>query len=214
MSQFITSISSFFNQHSIKGFLDEQEGVALAEMAYALADKGPCLEIGSYCGKSSVYLGMAIREHASTLYSVDHHRGSEEHQVGEGYHDSELFDSELGVFDSFPTFRHTLKIANLEDTVVPIVTSSETAVKDWRTPLSFVFIDGGHSPEQAMRDCTTWSKHVLPGGILAIHDIFEKPEEGGQGPYLAMQALLEQGRFVYEKKVLSLVCLRKLEANK
>jgi len=186
--------STFFQQHSIKGFLASHEGEALFEYAGKAKAVGPCLEIGSYCGKSTVYIGLACKDSGNTLYAVDHHRGSEEHQLGEEYHDQALYDHGVQQMDSLPCFRETLKLAQLEDTVIPVVASSALALRHWQTPLGFAFIDGGHSPQMAMDDCTGWAEKIAPGGLLAIHDIFERPEDGGQGPYLGMQAVLNSGK--------------------
>jgi len=202
-------LKSFFEEHSIKGFLDHEEGLALNRYALLQAEFGPCLELGSYCGKSTVYLGWACRERNQTLYAVDHHRGSEEHQHGEYYHDPDLYDVNLGLVDSFPLFRRTLHLADLGNTVVPIVASSELARREWQTPLSLVFIDGGHSEPMAIADCLQWSEKLAPNGVLAIHDIFEKPEDGGQGPFLGMKAVLATGDFVLEHQTKTLVFLRK-----
>lgn len=186
------------------------EGEALYQYARSAAAVGPCLEIGSYCGKSSVYLGLACKQTMNTLYAVDHHRGSEEHQRGESYHDSELYDVHAGQMDSFPAFRRTLALAQLEDSVVPLVAASELVLRDWRRPLGLVFVDGGHSDEAALRDCLGWSENVAAGGYLAIHDIFERPEEGGQAPYLAMQAVLEHQHFTQVDRIQSLVVLQRM----
>jgi len=199
----------FFQHHSIKGFLAEQEGLALFRYALAAESIGPCLEIGSYCGKSTVYLGVACKESANSLYAVDHHRGSEEHQLGEEYHDSELFNAGLQLMDSFPAFRRTLVLAGLEQTVLPVVASSALCLRHWATPLGLAFIDGGHSPEMAMADCLGWSRHIAEGGFLAIHDIFESPNDGGQGPYLGMRAVLRAGGFELLEQVESLVILQR-----
>ncbi|MCZ6711619.1 MAG: class I SAM-dependent methyltransferase [Gammaproteobacteria bacterium] len=168
---------------SIKGFLHPEEGARLYDLALGAAQIGPCLEVGSYCGKSTLYLGAACQERGQVLYAVDHHRGSEEHQAGEEYHDPELFDAEACKLDSFREFRATLARAGLEDCVIPVVTSSELAGRHWLTPLGLVFIDGGHSLEAAFTDYRTWAPHVMPGGYLAIHDIFENPADGGQAPF-------------------------------
>ncbi len=204
---------AFFHRHKIKGFLDDEEGLALYQLALDAAASGPCLEIGSYCGRSSVFLGLACKKKGNTLFSVDHHRGSEEHQLGEYYHDKDLYDSKQQQIDSFPYFRQTLKLAGLEQTVVPLVAASKLVAKHWRTPLGLVFVDGGHSPHMSREDCLMWAEKVSQGGFLAIHDIFEKPEEGGQGPFLAMRALLDTGNYQLLKKVRSLGILTKLNAG-
>ena len=194
---------------SIKGFLAADEGEALFNFALKSAALGPCLEIGSYCGKSTVYLGMACRERHNTLFSLDHHRGSEEHQQGEQYHDAELYDPISGKMDSFPSFRQTLAAAELEQTVVPIVSPSATVARHWATPLSMVFIDGGHSLESALSDYRCWAHHIKPGGILAIHDIFPDPTLGGQAPYHIWQLAQASGLFECLPTVNTLGLLRR-----
>ena len=180
---------------SIKGFLAPEEGEALYQHALDTAAIGPCLEIGSYCGKSTVYLGAACRERGNTLFALDHHRGSEEHQLGEEYHDAALYDAAISKMDSFPVFRQTLASAGLEDTVVPVVSTSAIAARHWGTQLGMVFIDGGHSLEAALTDFRSWASHVAPGGILAIHDIFPDPADGGQAPYEIWKLAKASGLF-------------------
>ncbi len=180
---------------TVKGFLAPEEGEALFNLALDVADIGPCLEIGSYCGKSTVYLGTACKQTGNTLFALDHHRGSEEHQPGEEYHDPELFDPALGAFDTFREFRRTMTRADLDDHVVPLVTSSAVAGRHWQTPLGLVFIDGGHSFEAAETDYVTWAEKVAPGGILAIHDLFPNPEEGGQAPITIYRRGVDSGLF-------------------
>lgn len=169
--------------NNIKGFLAPDEGEALYRYVLETVDLGPCLEVGSYCGKSTVYLGSAAKSKGGIVYAVDHHRGSEEHQKGEEYHDPDLYDSRAQLMDSFREFRKTMRAASLEETVVPIVASSRIASKRWVTPLGMVFIDGGHSFEAAVTDYRSWVSHIVAGGVLAIHDIFPDPAKGGQAPY-------------------------------
>ena len=180
---------------TVKGFLDPLEGQALYDKCLQACEIGPCLEIGSYCGKSTVYLGAACQSRDMTLFAVDHHRGSEEHQLGEEYHDAELYDSSVGLMDSFKVFREVMREANLEDHVVPIVAPSKVASRNWSTPLGMVFIDGGHSLEAAMTDYESWVGHISSKGILAIHDIFPDPNLGGQAPYTIWKKAIESGLF-------------------
>lgn len=197
---------------AVKGFLAHEEGEALFEACVAACRLGPCLEVGSYCGKSTVYLGEACRLSGRTLYAVDHHRGSEEHQLGEEYHDPDLYDDSVGLMDSFKEFRGTLRAARLEETVVPIVAPSVVAARDWKTPLAMVFIDGGHSLDSAENDYESWSPHVAPGGVLAIHDIFPNPEDGGQAPYTIYKRAIASGLFEPLPVVLTLGLLRRLNS--
>jgi len=180
---------------SIRGFLHDEEGARLFELASVAASHGPCLEVGSYCGKSTLYLGAACREQVQVLFAIDHHRGSEEHQPGEAYHDPELLDEASGRMDSFRAFRDTLARAGLEDTVIPVVATSALAGRHWQTPLALVFIDGGHSHAAALADYRTWAPRIMPGGFLAIHDIFPNPEDGGQAPYEIYRLALASGLF-------------------
>jgi MMP 1-O-methyltransferase len=181
--------------NTVKGFLGAREGKALYDIALEASRLGPCLEIGSYCGKSTVYIGSACRHNDSILFSVDHHRGSKEQQPGEGYFDPELFDHEISQVDTFRAFRKTLEIAGLVNTVVPMVCKSAVAARAWATPLSLVFIDGGHSYEAACTDYNAWSGHLMPNGYLLIHDIFEDPEKGGQAPYQIYKMAAASGLF-------------------
>ena len=195
----------------IKGFMDPEEGRALFEIALEASRRGPCLEIGSYCGKSAVYLGSACRENGATLFSIDHHRGSEEQQPGEAYFDPALYDFKNFCMDTFPLFRRTLTLAGLEETVVPLVSRSKVVARNWATPLSLVFIDGGHSFESAQTDYDCWAGHILPEGYLLIHDIFENPEEGGQAPWEVYMLAVASGRFEMLPRIKSLGVLRKID---
>jgi predicted O-methyltransferase YrrM len=181
--------------NSIKGFLDEDEGQRLYEMALKAGKLGPCLEIGSYCGKSATYLGAACKKTGTILFSIDHHRGSEEQQPGQEYFDLELFDAQAGCVDTFKNFRKTLTTAGLEDTVVPIVCKSKVAAQQWLTPLGLVFIDGGHSYETVFTDYKAWAGHIMHKGYLLIHDIFTDPAKGGQAPFQVYQLAVASGLF-------------------
>ena len=193
------------------GFMPEDEGLALYEAGLRGAKAGPLLEIGSYCGKSAIYLGAAAREHGTILYSIDHHRGSEEQQPGEEYHDFRLVDPATGAVDTFPFFRRAIADAQLEDHVVAIVAGSATVANHWATPLGLVFVDGGHSEEAARTDYEGWAPHLVPGGVLAIHDVFADPSEGGQAPFHVYKAALGSGSFEEISATGSLRVLEKTE---
>jgi len=182
-------------RRKIKGFLEREEGVRLYELAREASVYGPCLEIGSYCGKSTVYIGAGCKEKGGILFSIDHHRGSEEQQPGEEYFDPELLDPVTGMIDTFREFRRTVSEAGLEDTVVSIVARSEVVAKGWSTPLGMVFIDGGHSFQSAFTDYASWVSHIIAGGFLAIHDVFTDPARGGQAPYSVYRLAVSSGLF-------------------
>lgn len=196
--------------HTVKGFLAASEGEVLHHLAVEACGLGACLEVGSYCGKSTVYLASACKLVDGVLYAVDHHRGSEEHQPGEEYHDPELFDEDSRLMDSFRSFRANIRAAQLEDWVVPVVAPSSVAAKRWNTPLGLVFIDGGHSREAAMTDYRCWARHIVPGGYLAIHDIFPDPADGGQAPYEIYNLALASAQFELVETVDTLGILRRI----
>ena len=199
-------LPSHFN--SVKGFIDHNEGICLYNYALNSSKKGPILEIGSYCGKSTIYIATAAKKYSGCVYSVDHHTGSEENQVGWEYHDIELFDEETGRINSFPEFMRNLRKANLLDTVVPIVSDSSLVSRYWKIPLSMVFIDGGHTMEAAFNDFNNWKDKIIKGGILAIHDVFPNPDDGGRPPYEIYRKALSEENF---KEVEALKSLRVLE---
>lgn len=169
-----------------KGFMPENEGDALADWAIHAAQlvaDAPMLEVGSYCGRSTVWLGDAARSVNRVLFAVDHHRGSEENQAGWEWHDSEVVDATTGKMDTLPFFRRAIYDAGLEDHVIAVVGKSPNVARVWTTPLSFLFIDGGHGVEPARDDYQLWTPHVATNGILAIHDVFPDPKDGGRPPY-------------------------------
>jgi MMP 1-O-methyltransferase len=162
------------------------EGDALhdaAAVAAARCPGAPLLEVGAYCGRSTIWLAAAARRAGTVVYSVDHHRGSEENQAGWEWHDASLVDPALGVMDTLPTFRRTVYGAGLEDVVIAVVGGSAIVAAHWRTPIALLFIDGGHGVEPARADYAGWTPHVAPGGLLAIHDVFPDPADGGRPPY-------------------------------
>ncbi|MFI6521783.1 class I SAM-dependent methyltransferase [Spirillospora sp. NPDC050679] len=170
-----------------KGFMPEDEGTALYEAALEYGARpdpaGPLLEVGTYCGKSAVYLGAAARRTGRTVVTVDHHHGSEENQAGWEHHDPSLVDPMTGRMDTLPVFRRTIAAAGLEDEVVAVVGASRTVAAFWRTPVALLFIDGGHAEEHARGDYECWAGHVAVGGALVVHDVFPDPADGGQAPY-------------------------------
>jgi hypothetical protein len=182
-----------------KGFMPADEGDALHDMALrAAADVpgAPFVEVGSYCGRSTIWLGDAARKVGTVLFAVDHHRGSEENQSGWEHHDIDVVDPRVGKMDTLPFFRRAIHDAGLEPYVVGVVGLSPTVAQHWSTPAALVFIDGGHGVEPAQADYAGWSPHVALGGTLAIHDVFPDPADGGRPPYEQIYLpALDSGRF-------------------
>jgi len=180
----------------VTGFMPADEGRALHDAALSYFDHGVGVEIGTYCGKSTVLLGAAAQARESVVYTVDHHNGSEEHQPGWEFHDTSLVNEATGRFDTLPTLRRTLDEAGLDDNVVAVVGKSTVVAGGWRTPLQLLFIDGGHSEDAARQDFDGWAKWVSAGGALIIHDVFPDPRDGGQAPYQIYCRAVQSGTFV------------------
>ncbi len=201
------------NIDDVKGFLDPDEGRALYQAVLDYAADSPhslCVEIGSYCGKSTVYLGTACKQIGSLLLAVDHHKGSEENQPGEDYYDPDLYDPHTKGMSSLAHFRETVRHAQLEDVVIPLITQSAMAARIITNPVHFVFIDGGHSQAAALTDYRQWAGKLISGGILAIHDVFPNPADGGRPPYEIYQLALKSGLFEEVGAVKSLRLLQRL----
>jgi MMP 1-O-methyltransferase len=179
--------------HAARGFMPEAEGLLLHRAALDAAGRGPMLEIGGYCGKSAIYLGSAAREHDGVLLSIDHHRGSEENQPGQLYCDPAVVDAATGRLDSLPHFRRTVEAAGLEDWVIAVVGTSASVARHWRTPVSLLFIDGGHTEAAAQADYSGFAGHLSGGGLLVIHDVFPDPADGGQAPFRVYRRALDDG---------------------
>ena len=176
-----------------KGFMPDDEGLLLHRHARERLPHGPALEVGSYCGKSAIYLGAAAREVGGTVFTVDHHRGSEENQAGWEHHDASLVDEEFGLMDTLPVFRKTIARAGLEDRIVAIVGPSTTVSAHWRTPLSLLFIDGGHAEVHAQNDYSGWAPWLGRDGLLIIHDVFANPADGGRPAYRNLRRAQDGG---------------------
>ncbi|HEX4578735.1 MAG TPA: class I SAM-dependent methyltransferase [Candidatus Dormibacteraeota bacterium] len=176
-----------------RGFMPDAEGLVLHRAAVAAASRGPMLEVGSYCGKSAIYLGCAARAHDGMLFSVDHHRGSEENQPGELYCDASLIDQRTGRINTLPHFQRTLEETGLERWVVGVVGTSASVARHWRTPLSLLFIDGGHTEQSAQADYNGFAPHLDKGGLVVIHDVFPDPADGGQAPFHVYCRALDEG---------------------
>lgn len=175
------------------GFMPDDEGALLFATARTALTNGPGLEIGTWCGKSAVILGAAAREAGSVVFTLDHHRGSEENQPGWEWHDPSLVDPEAGRIDTLPHFRRTITRAGLEEEVIGIVGRAPTVARHWRTPLALLFIDGGHTDEHVTNDYEGFARWVSRGAALVIHDVFERPEDGGQPPWRVYRRALASG---------------------
>ena len=194
-----------------KGFLPDDEAAALHEAARTAAP-GTWLEVGTYCGKSTVHVGAAAREVGAHLVTLDHHRGSEENQPGWEWHDASLVDPHTGRLETLPSLRHTLWDAGLDDVVSVLVATTQQVAPWWSTPLTFLFLDGNHTEEVAQHDYAAFARHVVPGGRLVVHDVFERPEDGGRPPWNVFRRAVDTGAFAEDGVQGSLRVLRRLDA--
>ena len=193
----------------VKGFLHPDEGRALYHLAGTEPDIGPAMEIGSYCGKSTLYLGYGCQSVGRILFTLDHHEGSEEQQPGQQFHDPELLDADSGRLDTLPSLRRNLRQAGLMDTAVPLLAHSQVAAAGWTGHLGLLFIDGGHSFAAAGSDYRLWVPRLAAGGYLAIHDIFRDPSRGGQAPVTLLRRALSDGSFQMVAQVQTLAILKR-----
>lgn len=191
-----------------RGFLPVDEGHALYDAALT-APAGVWLEVGTYCGASTVHLGAAARQVGSHLVTVDHHRGSEENQPGWPWHDPTLVDPHTGHLETLPHLRRALWDAGLDEAVTAVVGSTAQVASWWTTPLHLLFLDGNHTEEVAQHDYAEFARHLVPGGLLAVHDVFEDPAEGGQPPYHVVQRALGGGAFAAVSRCGSLRVLQR-----
>ncbi len=199
---------------TVPGFLSVEDGAALRDAVCAAVDRVgvacPIVEIGAYCGRSTLYLAAGARAAGARVFSIDHHRGSEEHQAGEAYHDPRFWDDEARALDTLPTFRRTLQRAGVEDVVVAVVGDSAAVAAAWAQPVALLFLDGGHSLTTALRDWRAWAGRVAAGGTLAIHDVFHRPADGGRPPHDVFLRAVASGLFDPMTRVGSLTLLRRV----
>ena len=193
--------------NKIKGFMPNHEGMALCKWAEKFSKLGHVLEIGTYCGKSSIYLSFGAKKNNKYIFTIDHHKGSEEHQINQEYFDDEIYDKLNERVDTFPLLIENINKLKINN-IVPIIGSSKEVSSCWKSKISMLFIDGGHSFESANSDYECWESKIINGGCLVIHDIFENPNEGGQAPYEIYQKALKNNYTIFER-VDTTICLIK-----
>ena len=188
---------------SVKGFMPEAEGALLHETAVATMRGGPALEIGTYCGKSAIWLGAAARATGSTVFTLDHHRGSEENQVGWEHHDAELVDPEFGQMDSLPTFRKHDRARRARGRGGRHRRSLHSPSRATGALPCRCCSSTGATPRCTRRTTTPASPAgSAPDGALVIHDVFERAEDGGgQAPYHVWKSAVDSRTFTPVKTV-------------
>ena len=190
------------------GFMPQHEGKALTKWAEQFSIMGPALEVGTFGGKSSLYIAAGTSINEQLVFTIDHHQGSEEHQTGEEYFDPDIYDAALGRVNTVPLMQSNLSKFKESRYVIPIIANANALTAVWTIQLGLLFIDGSHTEISAKNDYANWNTKIVSGGALVIHDIFENPEEGGQAPFLIYQRALEDGFDLYER-VDTIACLIK-----
>jgi hypothetical protein len=189
-----------------RGFMPPAEGEALFATAAAYSSVGPILEVGTYCGKSTIYLAAAAEQTGQVVLTVDHHRGSEENQPGWEYHDAELVDRQSGSWTpcrgSGP--RSPRPVSSSMIASGQVGSRGEALARAAR----HVVHRRGHTDAAATGDYEGWAPRISRGGALAIHDVFPNPADGGQPPYRVYLRALASGAF---KEVAVYGSLRVLE---
>jgi len=162
----------------IDGFLSIKEGELLYNLAKNVKGKGVIVEIGSYKGKSTVWLARGSKAgNKIKVYAIDPHTGNPEHK------------KRFGKIWTFEEFKKNIKYAKVDDIVIPIVKTSEEAAKNFDKPVELIFIDGNHEYKFVKLDFEMWFPKVVNGGIMAFHDTI-----GWPGPKKVVE------EFVYKSK--------------
>ena len=198
----------FDKLNGLKGFMPQNEGKALAKWAEKFSTMGAALEIGTFGGKSSLYIAAGSSINEQLVFTIDHHRGSEEHQTGEEYFDPDIYDAVLSRVNTVPLMQSNLSKFEESKYIVPMIANANALAAVWTVELGLLFIDGSHTEVSAQNDYANWHTKIITGGALVIHDIFENPEEGGQAPFLIYQKALKDGFNLYER-VDTIACLVK-----
>jgi len=156
----IEEVRKFTEQ--IHGWLTDGEGELLYGLASNCTGKGCIVEIGSWCGKSTIWLGWGAKNGNKTkVYAIDPHTGSFEHRI--------IF----GKVWTFDEFKKNIKNAEVDDAVIPIVKTSAEAARDFNEPVELLFIDGEHSYNLAKLDFDLWFPKLVEGGTIVIHDTLQ-----------------------------------------
>lgn len=145
-----------------QGWLSPQEAGELEN----LARDRVVLEVGAWLGLSTVTMAKV----AHLVVSVDHHKGSPEHQAGQPCHDPTLVN-QFGEVDTLPQFRGNLRRNDVRDRVIVVVSSFEE-IGPLLAPQSFdlIFIDGAHDSGTVLTHAELADDLLAAGGQIAFHD--------------------------------------------
>jgi predicted O-methyltransferase YrrM len=143
----------------VDGLISDKEGELLYNLAKNCKGNGVIVEIGSFKGKSTIWLAKGSKAARNIkVYAIDPHTGEGE------------YSSQCGKTWTFDEFKKNLENAKVSDIVVPLVKMSEEAAKDLKEPVEFIFIDGGHEYKFVKLDFDLWFPKLVDHGIIAFHD--------------------------------------------
>src|SRR5690242_18817410 len=132
----------------VPGWLTDEEGEALYELAKRCDGRGVIAEIGSWKGKSTICLGLGSRAGDNVrIYAIDPHA---DYRFGD--------------------FKTNLELAGLTDLVTPIASLSQPAADDFHEPIELLFVDGSHEEALVREDFDKWVPKVVDDRWVAFHD--------------------------------------------
>jgi precorrin-6B methylase 2 len=149
--------------HDVAGWLTEEEGRELARLAEGKA----VLEVGSYCGRSTICLA----QQAKFVTAVD------------------TFDGRgtAGAGDTLPLFQRNIRRHGAGEKVTVSRGESAAVLPNLPPVYDLVFIDGSHDRDSVLADAMAAQRLLRPGGVIAFHDYAETDP----GVVLAVNELLD-----------------------
>lgn len=187
-----------FIKENIKGMLNEKEGQLLYDLAKNSPRDSIIVEIGSWMGKSTLWLlagsqaGNKIR-----VYSIDHHIGDDE------------IHRHYGKIWTYNKFKENIQKSGFWHLILPLVMTSKEASQIIDESISLLFIDGCHEYESVLEDYNLWYPKIITEGIIAFHDYRpEIPEYKGLRKVVD-ENIKNNENWEVVKKVMSIVYARK-----
>lgn len=183
----------------LDGWLHPQEGKFLYKAAKNCKGKGVIVEIGSWKGKSTIWLAKGSKAGSGVkVYAIDPHTGSSENR------------DKYGKVWTYPEFEHNITEADVQDIVVPLIKTSEESGREWDgKAIELLWIDGAHEYEMVKQDFELWSQYLIEGGIIAFHDTI-----GWSGPRrLVKEEIYTSRNFTDVRFIMTSTFARKVNRN-
>jgi predicted O-methyltransferase YrrM len=166
---------------TVEGWLTDAEATFLWYLSALSSGKGFIVEIGSWKGKSTIWLACGSKAMGrEKVVAIDPHAGTAEHR---------LFHGGTSTYDEF---LQNLALTGVGDWVTPIIGYSQEVAQGWVGSPRLVFIDGSHEYENVKQDFRLWFELLGNGGIIALHDCYFSKKPAHEGPGRVVQRLLLQ----------------------